>query len=377
MAANYTVTPAQGHLRCYAKAVKQEHLHDNTRELVQRFSLSHPKIDRYKARLLGWHADSDEYGAWTGFLVDKYGPQRTCLSLGSGTGRVEQHLLESGFASQFDAIEISDSLNAEVDRSGSNIDARQGDLNFCELPANTYDFILCHQILHHLINIEHVLDQINNALAPSGLLLVSEYIGENRWQFNEDRLSYLRNAFSDIPLKRVPPWRVDGFESIRSADVRHLLKAQFGNSCEQSVDFGGAYFPYAVSSWSRAMPFIDQILEQDEIVSKQNMLNPCYHIGLYRKSNAPPVEATPWTDDDLRLRLTPEVSGIEHVHKLAYYLRKRVRLRSRLYMLGVSLRRGKLRVAPELQRKDAPLIAGRGLRSPLGKIGRAKQKPEI
>ena len=88
MTANYTVTRAQGHLRCYAKAVKQELLHDSPLELVQRFALSDPKIDRYKARLLGWRADSDEFGAWTGFLLDKYGPQRTCLSLGSGTGRV-------------------------------------------------------------------------------------------------------------------------------------------------------------------------------------------------------------------------------------------------------------------------------------------------
>ena len=377
MKATYTVTPTQGRLRCYVDAIKQEHLHDNPLELVQRFSLSHPKIDRYKARLLGWRTDSDEFGAWTGFLLDKYGPQRTCLSLGSGTGRVEQYLLKTGFASQFDAIEISDSLNAAVERTESNIDVRQGDLNFSALPANTYDFILCHQILHHLINIEHILDQINNALTPSGLLLVYEYIGENRWQFSEDRLSYLRSAFPDIPLERIPAWRVDGFESIRSADLRRLIKAQFGNSCEHSVDFGGAYFPYAVSSWSQAMPFIDQILEQDEIVSKQNMLAPCYHIGLYRKSDAPPVEAIPWTADDLRRRLIPKVSGIEHVHKLAYDLRKRVRLRSRLYMLGVSLGRGRLGVPSGAERKRPQLTAGRILTSPPEKMGKAKQKSEI
>ncbi len=372
MKAAYTITPAQGRLRCYADAIKQESLHDNPLELVQRFSLSDPRIDRYKARLMGWRTDSDEFGAWTGFLLDKYGPQRTCLSLGSGTGRVEQYLLKTGFASQFDAIELSDNLNAEVGKSGSNIDARQGDLNFCELPANTYDFILCHQILHHLINIEHVLGQINNALAPSGLLLVSEYVGENRWQFSEDRLSYLRSAFPDIPLERVPSWRVDGFESIRSADLRRLIKAQFGNSCERSVDFGGAYFPYSVSSWSRAKPFIDQILERDEMASKQNMLNPCYHIGLYRKSTAPPAEAVPWAADDLRRRLIPEVSGIERFHKFAYGLRKRVRLRSRLYMLGVSLGRRKLQTPSAPERKYPPVMARGGLASPLKGIGEAK-----
>lgn len=377
MRSTYTITPAQGHLHCYSRAVRQERLHDNPLELVQRFALSDPKIDRYKARLLGRRSDSDRYGAWTGFLLDKYGPQRTCLSLGSGTGRVEQQLLESGFASQFDAIEISDSLNAAVSRTQSNIDARQGDLNFCELPANTYDFILCHQILHHLINIEHILDQINNALAPSGLLLVSEYIGENRWQFSEDRLSYLRSAFPQIPVARVPAWRVDGFESIRSAELRSLIKAQFGDSCERSVDFGGVYFPYSVSGWSRAKLFIDQILEHDEMASNQNLPAPCYHIGLYRKSDAPPVEATPWTDDDLRRRLTPEVSGIERVHEFAYRLRKRVRLRSRIYMLGVSFRRGKLQVPPEPQCKDVPLIAGRGLRPHLGRMGKARQKSDI
>jgi SAM-dependent methyltransferase len=359
MKSAYTITLTQGRLRCYVDAIKQEHLHDNPLELVQQFSLSHPKIDRYKAKLLGWNTDSDEFGAWTGILLDKYGPQKTCLSLGSGTGRVEQFLLKTGFASQFDAIEISDSPNAAVEKTESQIDVRHGDLNFCELPANTYDFILCHQILHHLINIEHILDQINNALTPSGLLLVYEYIGENRWQFSEDRLSYLRSVFPDIHLERTPAWRVDGFEAIRSADLRRLIKAQFGNSCEHSIDFGGVYFPYTVSSWSQAMPFIDQILEQDEIVSKQNILAPCYHIGFYRKSDAPPIEAIPWTDDELRRKLIPEVSGIDHVHKLTYNLRKRVRLRSRLYMLGKSLGRGKSKVPSGAERKYSPPTAGR------------------
>lgn len=377
MSAAYTITPEQGRLRCYADALRQEHLHDNPLELVQRFSLSNPKIDQYKARLLGWRADSDEFGAWTGFLMKNYGPHKTCLSLGSGTGRVEQYLLKTGFASQFDAIELSDKLNAAVDQTQSRIDARQGDLNFCELPANTYDFILCHQILHHLINIEHVLDQINNALVPSGLLLVSEYVGENRWQFTEDRLSYLRGKFPDIPLGRVPHWRVDGFESIRSADLRGLIKAQFSDSCERCVDFGGAYFPYTVSSWARAKTSLDKILEQDEIVSKQNILPPCYHIGLYRKSRAPAVKAIPWADEDLHRRLVPEVRGIERLHKLADTLRKRVRLRSRLYMLAISIGRGKLKAPSEPEPAYPPLIPRGHVASPLKGLDAGKQPSDF
>lgn len=377
MSAAYTITPEQGCLRCYADAIRQEHLHDNPLELVQRFSLSNPRIDRYKAKLLGWRTDTGEFGAWTGFLMQKYGPRKTCLSLGSGTGRVEQYLLKTGFASRFDAIELSDRLNAAVDETESRIDARQGDLNFCDLPANTYDFILCHQILHHLINIEHVLDQINNALVPSGLLLVSEYVGENRWQFTEDRLNYLRSRFPDIPLRRVPAWRVDGFEAIRSADLRGLIKAQFGNSCERSIDFGGAYFPYTVSSWSRAKACLDQILEQDEIVSKQNILAPCYHIGLYRKSLAPAVKAIPWTDDDLRRKLVPEVCGIERVHKLVYNLRKRVRLRSRLFMLAISIGRGRLKVPAEAEPAYPSIMPGGHVASPLKRLDTSEHPSEI
>ena len=328
-------------------------MHDSSVELMRGFSLSHPKIDRYKAKLMGWHNDSNEFGAWTGVLLDKYGPQKTCLSLGSGTGRVEQYLLSIGFASQFDAIEISDGVNAAVKRTASQIDVKNDDLNFCELPANTYDFILCHQILHHLINIEHVLGQINNALTPSGLLLICEYVGENRWQFSENRLSYLRSIFPDIHLNRIPAWRADGFESIRSNDLKRLIKAQFGDSCERSADFGGVYFPYTVSSWPQAKPFIDQILEQDEIVSKQNILAPCYHIGLYRKSDTPAVEVIPWSDDELRRKLIPKVGGVQHVHRLLYILRKHIRLRSRLYMHGFTFAWGKSKAALEVEHKYA------------------------
>jgi len=335
----YTITPEQGRLRCYAKAIRQEHLHANPLELVRRFPLSDPRISRYQAKLLGLCTESDEFGSWTGFLKEKYGPRKKCLSLGSGTGRVEQYLINTGFASGFDTIELCDNLNKTVHKTESRIDARPGDLNFCCLPAKKYDFILCHHILHHLINLEHVLYQINNALTPSGLFLVAEYVGEDRWQFSEDRMSYLRSTFPDIPLERTPAWRVDGFESIRSADLRPLIKAQFGDSCERSIDFGGTYFPYIISSWSHVKDRLDEILEQDEIVSRQNILRPCYHIGLYRRSAAPASEAIPWTDDELRRKLAPKVSGFENIPKVINDLRKRVRLRSRLYMLGVSLHR--------------------------------------
>ena len=77
-----------------------------------------------------------------------------------------------------ETIELCADVNEMNRLKDDKINTIQGDLNFVELPTNTYDFILCHGILHHLINLEHILYQINKSLKPNGLFLV--YRSEER-----------------------------------------------------------------------------------------------------------------------------------------------------------------------------------------------------
>jgi len=54
------------------------------------------------------------------------------------------------------------------------------DLNFAELQPDSFDFILCHGILHHLINLEFILAQINRALTRDGIVLIYELRGRRQ-----------------------------------------------------------------------------------------------------------------------------------------------------------------------------------------------------
>jgi len=336
---NYVITPEQGRLQVYRKALKEE-LRDVllSEGEFKRMPLMHPRILEYKGRILGGRSRVSHFADWTEFLIREYGPQQSCLSLGSGIGRVERYLIQIGFARRFEAIDLNPRHNIMVRRANAHIAAREGDLNFVEVKPNRYDFILCHGILHHLINLEHVLEQINHGLKPDGLLLIHEYVGEDRWQFSETRLSWLNKMLEDAKLKNPPLSRVHGFEAVRSGDLLALVQAQFGSVCERSVNYGGVFFPSMVCNPRIANQRIEQILELDEEVSQQGELPPCYHMGVYHKSDAAPPQAVPWTDEQLKAKLSPPMSVPQRLVRIGHGVRSKVRLRTHLRRLLSHLR---------------------------------------
>lgn len=330
MTENYVITPEQSRLPCYRRAIKQECMHAASVEMLAYYPLSHPEIAAYKAALLDRKIDGTHYAGWADFLLEQYGPREKCLSLGSGSGRVEMHLVEIGFARRFESIDLSHDHSAVAQNTEALGDAIQGDLNFCRFPKQEYDFILCHGILHHLINLEHALGQINDALKPDGILLIHEYVGENRCQFTEHRMKLLAEMFPSIKLRNPPIWAVDGFEAVRSAELLDLIKRQFGSTCQKSVNYGGVLFPLILCNWPEARKQLGRIIEADKRVSKERTLEVCDHIGVYRKNDAPAPRAVPWTDGELMTLLDPRVPLTQWPAQWWKRLRLRIRLRSRL-----------------------------------------------
>lgn len=47
-------------------------------------------------------------------------------------------------------------------------------------------------MLHHITNLEHLLEQVRIALCPGGLFVVLEYVGPSRFQWS-DKVDYLMN----------------------------------------------------------------------------------------------------------------------------------------------------------------------------------------
>ncbi len=158
-------------------------------------------------------------------------PVKKILVLGGGTALFEEHLQE-----MCDEIYVFDIVYKKFGSKGnSKIKYHYGDLNFIELKENKYDLIIAKSILHHIINLEHLLFQANKALTEAGRLVVFEYIGENKQQWSKAKCDFLtsslRKRFDDIefvlPIKPAPLTNLVPFESIRSSDILDVIKNIF------------------------------------------------------------------------------------------------------------------------------------------------------
>jgi ubiquinone/menaquinone biosynthesis C-methylase UbiE len=151
---------------------------------------------------------------------------------------------------QYEEIHIIDIVNNETHDAKTNdkIKYLYGDLNFISLEENEFDLIIAKSILHHIINLEHLLFQANKALKNNGKLVVYEYIGENKQQWQTQKADFLtsslRSKFKDIeellPIKPAPLTNLVPFESIRSfdiLDVIHKIFPQDNRLMEETWDF--------------------------------------------------------------------------------------------------------------------------------------------
>ena len=319
--ANFVISVEQSRSAAYQKTVADEieagrYVDD---EALAGFRINHPCIISYKTRLLlgreprlnGPHYR--RYSEWTSFLPEQFGKRERCLSLGSGIGRVEKFLIEEGFTERFETIELNPHSNRRAAARGG-IATSDGDLNFVSLPEKAYDFILCNGILHHLINLEHVLYEVNKALEPSGMVMIYEYIGETRWQFSEERMRIVRRELPHWRYKVPPRWQVTGFESVRSSDLLRLVNAQFAGRCERLVTYGGVYAPFL--GCVQTLDGIELAVAADERLTQEEAIAPCYMVGIYRKTAIPPLHAVPWSDADVVRNLLPH-APMTHRIKMA------------------------------------------------------------
>lgn len=55
-----------------------------------------------------------------------------------------------------------------------NISYHITDLNFPKFPKNKYDVVVIRNVLHHIINLRQLFEELNNSLKPCGLILVDD-----------------------------------------------------------------------------------------------------------------------------------------------------------------------------------------------------------
>jgi SAM-dependent methyltransferase len=295
MSDNLTITRQQSQHPDYRARLADEIWAGNSLSIedLKTRKIENPSIVRYKAKMAGANENSP-YEGWLDQLVRRFSagrPLKNCLSIGAGRGRFEQHLIDSGLCDTFEEFDV-------CVQDGSDF----MDLNFAHLKHESYDLILCHGVLHHLINLEFVLDQINGALKPDGIVLIYEYIGERQWQFSSDRMAVLKQRFPGVQFNPVPRWAIGGFEAVRSDDLQQLIDAVFGKAVLFSTFFGAIYFPFIVCAQGDDALF-DQVVEFDQEIEQTRRLSPCYHLGVYGKTACRAPQSNPWSDETLAQRL--------------------------------------------------------------------------
>jgi SAM-dependent methyltransferase len=162
------------------------------------------------------------------------------LSVGCGTGLLERDAIAKGICERIEGVDFSPEAIAEARRGAEEaglarrLDYRVEDINAIRLPANRYDIVLFHGSLHHMRNVEHVLEEVRRALKPGGLLLLDEYMGPARAEWTDAHWGFARSAFDALPgeLKNRPDLAIplpmdDPSESIRSSSILPAVRRLF------------------------------------------------------------------------------------------------------------------------------------------------------
>jgi SAM-dependent methyltransferase len=191
------------------------------------------------------------------------------VSLGSGNCeteiRIAQQLIKWGMREfTIECIEMNEGLLADGAKRakdagvGAFVHPAQGDLNYW-MPEGPCDAVLANNSLHHVSDLEHLFDAIQQGLRPSGTFVTSDMIGRNGHMRWPEALSIVQEFWRELPhskrynhlLRRheheYENWDCssDGFEGIRAQDILPLLIAYF------EFDF---FLPFA----NVIDPFIDR-----------------------------------------------------------------------------------------------------------------------
>lgn len=167
------------------------------------------------------------------------------LSLGAGTCGLEISLA-TRFKRSFQLHCID--ANAELITRGMQIALANGvtitpvaqDINSLKLDQ-TYDIVFAHAILHHLVELEHVLDEVRSNLSEDGRFIVYDITARNGLLLWPEQRKIIDGLLAALPskftyshlLKRNTQTFAEidhsdqSFECIRSQDVLPLLQEYF------------------------------------------------------------------------------------------------------------------------------------------------------
>lgn len=211
-----------------------------------------------------------------------------------------------------DCVEINPAMlergqaRAAEEGLAERVRAVQADFNGWA-PDARYDGVMANQALHHVVELEVLLDAVRDALLPTGRFVTSDMIGRNGHQRWPEARRIIEELWAELPpayryhhsLQRqedeFQDWDCsqEGFEGIRAQDILALLVERFsfetflgfGNLIDVFVDRGfGPNFD-ADDEGDRA--FIDRVHERDMAGLLSGELKPTHVMAVMRNVPVP------------------------------------------------------------------------------------------
>ena len=114
--------------------------------------------------------------------VEESGPR--VLELGCGNGGTSLALAERGL--HVTGIDLSPARIEAAQRGARERGLAEravfqvGDLNMMPLPVASFECVVAHDALHHILSLGDLLDRVRGALVPGGRLVVMDYVGMGR-----------------------------------------------------------------------------------------------------------------------------------------------------------------------------------------------------
>ncbi|MDQ2980432.1 MAG: class I SAM-dependent methyltransferase [Acidobacteriota bacterium] len=164
---------------------------------------------------------------------------RRGLSLGCGMGSLERSARKIGLCESILGLDFSPaSLGAARERARAEgvrgVTYAAANLNEADFGTEAFDVVFIHQSLHHVVEVENLLDAAARALAPEGVVYLDEWTGPSQDEWTPSKLSRAAALFSAAPrawrnhrsLK--PPISMDDpSEAIRSSAILPAARARF------------------------------------------------------------------------------------------------------------------------------------------------------
>lgn len=178
-------------------------------EAEKRVSEGFPRTDWSSSPLIDQIINKRVIGVetrnWLGWVKEKYlkEPAGLGLSIGCGTGLLERDAIDQGLCLALEGVDIAGGA-LEIARGkagGLPVTYRQMDLESDILPPGKYDIVFSAGALHHVNRLDFCVEQLHASLKEDGLLVLNEYTGPCRFQWEARQMKLVFEIYGFLPWK--------------------------------------------------------------------------------------------------------------------------------------------------------------------------------